>query len=327
MNAPMASVGVTYFGKLPSQRDFVKSTDNHQLLALLDGWAEQGLELLARDVEWKQHYDGAPQLSFAFVGSRSRVAVAGHFAPAHDASGRRYPFLTAARIEVSEPLAFMSRCPMALSGLWSDLATRTRQAIAADDALPVLNELGRARFAVQSPARQDPGLEAFLDHHSLGSLRDDMYAAGHGAPRLDRAIPALGLLLQPLLTQPRADLGRGLSLPLPVDPLLHAPAATFWLDLVAGFLARGHYELAVMMHAGDRPMMNLGFDGASGAGLHALLDPRVAATRNIDLTDPEWADDAVAGDPALGRLASYLAEDGLSLRRARDTFVETFFGA
>lgn len=327
MSAPATSVGVTYFGKLPSQRDFVKSTDNHQLLALLDRWAERGLESLARDVDWKQHYDNAPQLSFAFVGSRSHVAVAGHFAPAHDASGRRYPFLSAARIEVPEPLAFIRRCPMALSDLWTDLAQRAGRALGSSDTMAMLQELGQARFNIDPSNRRDARLEAFLDHHSLGSLRGAIRAPGQNEVRLERTIPALGVLLQPLLTRPRAELGRGLSLPLPADPLLQAPAATLWLQMIAGFVSRGHYELAVVVRPGDPATLVIGFDGASADGLHALLDPRVAATRNIDLANPVWADDAVEADPALGRLASYLAEDGLSLRRARDTFLETFLGA
>lgn len=320
------AVGVTYFGKLPSQRDFVKSTDNHQLLALLDRWADQGLELLARDVDWKQHYDAAPQMSFAFVGSRSRVAVAGHFAPAHDASGRRYPFLSAARIEVAQPMAFMARCPLALDGFWRSLATHTRSAMTAEDARPALHDLGSKRFAIGPAAHEEIAFDRFLDQHSIGSFQDALRTPGQTGVRLDRAIPALGLLLQPLLTRPRADLGRGLRLPLPANPELQTAAATLWLELASGFLARGHFELGVFMQPGPHPRLTLRFDGASSQGLHALLDPRVDTTRNIDLADPEWADDAVDADPALGRLASYLAEDGLTLRRARDTFAETFFG-
>lgn len=320
------AVGVTYFGKLPSQRDFVKSTDNHQLLALLDRWADQGLELLARDVDWKQHYDTAPEMSFAFVGSRSRVAVAGHFAPAHDASGRRYPFLSAARIEVVQPMAFMARSPLALDGLWRGLATHTHGAMGTEDAGPALRALGSKRFEIGPAAHEEEAFEAFLDQHSIGSFQAILQSPDRPRVRLDRAIPALGVLLQPLLTRPRANLGRGLRLPLPVNPELRTVAATLWLDLAAGFLARGHFELGVFMQSGPQPRLTLGFDGASSQGLHALLDPRVDTARNIDLADPEWADDAVDADPALGRLASYLAEDGLTLRRARDTFAETFFG-
>lgn len=327
MSTAVPSVGVTYFGKLPSQRDFVKSTDSHQLLTLLDRWAEQGLELLASDVDWKHQYDDAPPLCFAFVGSRSRVAVAGHFAPAHDVSGRRYPFLSAARIEVDEPLLFMTRCPIALSGLWDALAAHTGNVLAADDAQPLLDALAHARIPIRPSLRHDPVFERFLEQHSIGSLQDALAVAGEPPIRLKRTIPALGLLLQPLLTAPRVRLERGLTLPLPRDRDLHAPVATLWLDLVAGFVSRGRFELAIAIQTGARPRLVLGFDGASGPGLHALLDRRVAATRNIELTDPEWVDDAIAGDPTLARLASYLAEDGLGLGRARDTFAETFLGA
>lgn len=327
MSASAASVGISYFGKLPSQRDFVKSTENHQLLALLDRWAEQGVELLARAVDWKQHYDQATPMNFAFLGPRSRVAVAGHFAPSRDASGRRYPFLAAARLDVVQPGGFMARCPLALSRLWTSLARQTHGALDADDASPLLRELGATRFPAPDPAGCESAFLDFLERQTLDSLQH-LLARPDGPPvQLHRLLPALGLLLQPLLVQPQADLGRGLSLPLPADPMCLAPAATLWMDLISGFLARGSFEVAVFIRLGEQPELVLGFNGSNGRTLHGLLDPRVGAEQNIALADPEWVEDAIADDYGLRKLTSYLAEDELPLRLARDTFRETFFGA
>src|SRR5690606_25400719 len=64
---------LSYFGKLPSRGDFVRTPENHQLMVMLDRWAGGGLELLATDPGWKQLYDEAPPLHFAFLGSRSKL--------------------------------------------------------------------------------------------------------------------------------------------------------------------------------------------------------------------------------------------------------------
>src|SRR5699024_6110775 len=114
MKTITTAVSISYFGKLPSQGDFVKTNKNHQLVAMLDHWAGGGVELLSQDTGWKMTYDAALPLHFAFVGSRSQAAIGGHFVPSRDASERRFPFLVAARLDVTRPLAFMARMPLAL---------------------------------------------------------------------------------------------------------------------------------------------------------------------------------------------------------------------
>src|SRR5690606_25973473 len=117
----------SYFGKLPSRGDFVRTPDSHQLMMLLDRWAAQGLELLAGDPGWKQSYDQAPALHFAFVGSRSRLAIGGHYLPSRDSSQRRFPFLVATRSEVAQPLDFIGSSPLAMSRLWPRLGPQGPQ--------------------------------------------------------------------------------------------------------------------------------------------------------------------------------------------------------
>ncbi len=62
---------------------------------LLDQWLSQGLELVSVDPRWKQRYDQVGPCRFAFLGVRSKVALAGHMIPSVDSSGRRFPFVTA----------------------------------------------------------------------------------------------------------------------------------------------------------------------------------------------------------------------------------------
>ncbi|WP_150326518.1 type VI secretion system-associated protein TagF, partial [Enterobacter hormaechei] len=86
---------LSYFGKLPSRGDFVKSANNVQLLDTLDRWLAQGMELLAEAPDWKSTYDSWKPVQFAFLGSQSKLAIAGTLMASSDLSSRRFPFLTA----------------------------------------------------------------------------------------------------------------------------------------------------------------------------------------------------------------------------------------
>lgn len=323
---------LSYFGKLPSRGDFVRTPESHQLMLLLDRWAGQGVELLAADPGWKQTYDAAPALHFAFLGSRSKLAIGGHFLPSRDASQRRFPFLSATRFEVARPLAFIARSPLALSRLWTGLARHGGQALAAGDAGDVLRELAESRVAVSAdPALYEAPFLDFLDMQHLGSLQQLLRESGHPGLQLRHTLPALGLLMQPLVAGGPAQIDKGLSLPLPRDALYRPLVAAFWLDLVAAFLGRAEFELAILVRdahesgASNGARLLIGFNGADGRTLHAALDPHAAAGQLIRVDDAGWVEEQL-GDYALNRLASYLERDELSLRLARDTFTETFLG-
>lgn len=320
---------LSYFGKLPSRGDFVRTPESHQLMVLLDRWAGHGVELLAADTGWKQTYDAASPLDFAFLGSRSKLAIGGHFLPSRDASQRRFPFLSATRFEVGQPLAFIARSPLALSRLWLKLARHGRQALAAEDAAEVLREMSESRVAVSAdPALYEAPFIDFLDMQDIGSLQQLLRESGHPALQLRHTLPALGLLMQPLVAGGPAQIDKGLALPLPRDALYRPLVAAFWLDLVAGFLGRADFELAILIREGDGrggARLLIGFNGADGRTLHAALDPNAAAEQLIRVDDAEWVEEQL-GEYALNRLASYLERDDLSLRMARKAFAETFLG-
>lgn len=327
---------VGYFGKLPSRGDFVRTAENPPLMALLDRWAGQGVELLAQDPGWKQLYDDAAPLHFAFLGSRSRLAIAGHFLPSRDASARRFPFLSASRIEVLQPLGFIARSPLALARLWGQLARLGQQALAAEDAGEALRALAESRIAVNPDhGVYAAGFDDFLDLHDIGSVQALLRQSGHAQLRLKWLLPALGLLLQPVLTGGASQIDKALSLPLPRDPLYRPLLAAFWLDLISGFIGRADVELAVLVKEGvsaagsaldAAPQLIVGFNGADGRTLQAALDPNVATEQIIRVDDADWVEDHVGGDYALNKLVSYLERDELSLRVARKTFAETFLG-
>lgn len=326
-----AVVPLTYFGKLPSRGDFVRSANQANLVQTLDRWLSQGVELMATDARWKEVYDRAPSAHFAFLGVRSTVGMAGHLIASADSSGRRFPFVAAGTFAVDTPLAFIARCPLALAPLWTRFAQAARQAHGAEDASPVLNEIAQvnAEVGTAGGAGQDAPLHDYLELHTVGSLEAQLREAGHEVD-LRQSVLAVGLLLQPVLASASNELEKGLRLPLPADPLYQPLVATFWADLITPFLQRGDLELAIFLPQGPNaglPALTISFAGGSPSSLYALLDPAAGEELFVDLAQSQWVEDFTQDDYAVKKLSSYLQQPQLSLRQAIATFREAFLGS
>lgn len=324
-----APAEIVYFGKLPARGDFLRSGDNEGLTDRLDRWLTHGLELMARDARWKETYDQAAPASFAFLGVRSRAVVAGHLLASRDASGRRFPFVAAGRAEVDAPLPFMQCAPLALQPLWQHLHQACAAALDAADVVGPLNTLCQTALAVEADPRalRTPQVQ-FLELQTIGSLQAQLREADPGVD-LRRTLLALGLLLQPVPGSGASRLDKGVRLPLPAEPQQQSAVAALWLDLSARFLQRGDFEVAVFVPRAASacpPSLALGFSGDSPALLQAVLDPAAGQELFLDLSAPEWVEDAAGHDQAVRKLSSYLQQPQLSLAQARATFNEAFLG-
>jgi type VI secretion system protein ImpM len=325
----VVQTSIAYFGKIPSRGDFIKSSNHPQLLKTLDSWLARGMEMLAEDPRWKLIYEGIQPLHFAFLGSNSRLIIAGHLVASSDESSRRFPFLAATAIEVSRPLPFLARSPLALARLWMRTAEQMRPLLTKAEPSGALNALAQTHVAVDIDAGSGINDGAFLDFtefQTLAGLEQILVHDGHRVS-LRRSMLALGLLLQPVMASGSSHLEKGLTLPLPDDPFYRNLVATFWLDLVTRFLGNADFELATFMGSiNGRERLVIGFNGASPQTLHGVIDPRTYVEQNIDIDNPEWVDDHAASDPKINKLASYLDQPRLSLRVALDTFREAFIG-
>jgi type VI secretion system protein ImpM len=320
---------LAYFGKIPSRGDFVKSTHNPQLLQTLDRWVAQAMELLAEDPRWKIVYESAKPMHFAFLGSQSRLAIAGHLMSSHDVSSRRFPLLAATALEVERPLAFLARSPLAFARLWSRAATQMRTLYDCEEPGAALQALGDTQVPIDvGVANSHEGtFSDFVEHQTLAGLEQMLLASGHPV-RLRGAMLALGSLLKPVMQSRAPNLERGLTLPLPNDTFYRSLVATFWLELIAPFLAQADFEIAIFIGTiAERERLVIGFNGASAKTLHSVIDPQAYATHNIDIDDPEWIDDHAQNEHGISKLVSYLEQPELSLRMAVDTFREVFVGA
>jgi type VI secretion system protein ImpM len=315
------SARVGYFGKLPARSDFIKAADNLALAGLLDDWLAEMMNVLSADPRWKLNYDAMPPLHFAFVGTRSRRAIAGHLTASSDASQRRYPFLSMSAIEVDDPQGFLPRSPLVLAPLWQALDALSGDVMTADDPNPPLAALAAARVEIDPVATEHKqGFLDFLDRHNIVGL-EGMLANGSAR----RMILAVGLLLQPVRRSGAERLDRSLALPLPHAPRQRFLVAAFWLDLIAPFLLQADFELSLFItDLRGQPSLVVGFSGAAPETLAAIIDPRCAAEHQISFDHAGWVDELVAGDASVQKLSAYLEQGQLSLRSAHALFHETF---
>ena len=318
--APQAT-RVGYFGKIPTRSDFIKAVDNPALAALLDQWLAEVMNGLTLNPRWKQHYDALRPLPFAFVGNRSRRAIAGHILSSADQSQRRYPFLVMSALEVHEPAAFLARSPLVLAPLWDALAPLAAEVPAADDPAPALHALAASVMELDP---DDPDHSAafirFLDGHDIASLQAML---AHAPVR--QIVLALGLLLQPVKDDGQASLDRSLALPLPDEPRYRYLVAAFWLDLIAPFLRQGEFELCLFFaDLGERYVLVVGFNGAAPETLQAVIDPQCVDEQQISVHEADWVEQCTQADQRVQQLAAYLEQGQLSLRSVHALFHETF---
>ena len=325
----LSSVSLAYFGKIASRGDFVRSSQQGSLTQMLDQWLSQGLELVSVDPRWKQRYDQVGPCRFAFLGVRSKVALAGHMIPSVDSSGRRFPFVTAGSFDVDAPLPFMAHAPMALSRLWSRLETIGRDVTGAEDATASLGKAMQTRLEIDTGATAyATSFDDFLEMQTVGSL-EELLRAAHPRLELRRTLLAIGLLLQPVPASGVSRLDKGLALPLPDDPLYAPFVGAFWMSLVAPFLSRGDFELALFVlrrQPGGGSALCIGFSGGSPATLQAIFDVDKRDEAFVEVVSADWADEHADDDYAIKKLSSYLSQQQLSMGQAMKTFKECFLG-
>lgn len=310
---------IGYFGKVPARADFIKLAHDAAVMGMLDDWLAKVMTLLPSDARWRFHYDAMPPVSFALVGPARHHAVAGHLLPSRDQSGRRFPFLATRTLALSDPAAFVTRCPLAFAPLWMFLEQICPRVLA--DADPAASLQAIADSAVK--LGDENALPHWLEQGTVGSLD-----ALLGRPGVARLVLALGLLLQPVMHSQPAELHKSLVLPLPEDSTARYCVAAFWLELIAPFLRRARFDLALFVtRQEDRPVLVVGFCAALAETLRAVIDPLVGSEFQVHLRDTAWIDEQLQFDADVRVLASHLAQPDLPLPLARDLFMKTFIGA
>ena len=324
--APMLQqVRLGYFGKIPARGDFIKASDNHALVQLLDDWLAQVMSALTMEPRWKLNYDALAPLRFAFVGTRSRRAIAGRLEASSDLSQRRFPFMAMSAIDVADADAFLACSPLALAPLWQRIESLSTGLLChADPAAKLLALAGNVVELEPGGACHAAQFDAFLQNHTLASLQA-MLASPAFPVTARELLLGLGMLLQPVRQSARVRLEKNLVLPLPRDARQRELVASFWLHLILPFLQPLDFELALFFaQLGEAPVLLVGFCGADPHALRALIDPQAACERLIVLDQLDWVDEQLAQEPALRQLSACLQQEQLSLRSACAMFNDVF---
>lgn len=317
-----------YFGKLPSRGDFVRSSSGSALIHGIDQWMSQTMALLAEDPRWKIVYDAAAPVHFAILGAQSNAGLVGHMVTSQDTSGRRFPFVLAASFEVPDPARFLPYSPQALGPLWGHLDAQTRVAQQAQDFADMQEQLvwPPLELEVHTETLRD-NYKSFAQTLTLERLEASVALPGAETISIRQTVLALGLLLQPVLTQGHADLNKGLLLPLPRDPMQLPHVLTLWVDLVTRFFVRTPAETAIFVTLhGVQPVLVMGFHGASPVTLRSVIDTEAAHADNVNVAEAQWVEDWIGTDYGLRKLSNHLRDPSLSLAAAVDMFRETFLG-
>ncbi|HJV85040.1 MAG TPA: type VI secretion system-associated protein TagF [Noviherbaspirillum sp.] len=316
-----------FFGKIASRGDFVRSSPGAKVIALIDNWVTQGMELLIASPDWKNCYDSTAPIDFLFIGTRKKHAICGALIPSADASSRRFPFIAATLFEADESLAFLPLSPLVLERHTNHLRALIHHAAKAADVNDTLATLSEVPLEASfSQGRIIETYGQFLETTTIAMLEDalgicDTYAT----PR--QMILATGYLLQPVLTNHADPPQKGLIFPLPCDPAWFALVKALWLDLVSTFVQRAEFELSVFscMHFGT-PKLILTFNGTTPTIFRALLQEQTASALLVDVSNSAWVEDCLSLDSATSKLASYLEHGNLSLRQMVETFRQAFSG-
>jgi type VI secretion system protein ImpM len=328
MTSPATNVNVTYFGKIPSRGDFVKSGSSLPLLTSLDNWLARAMDSMSEDTRWKNIYDEVTPFHFAFLGPRSKVAIAGHFTASCDAAKRRFPFVTAGAMEVADSNMFTARSPLVLSRLWNRLSQLSAGAAASTDANQDLSVISGSSVQVELGSKAyEANFVDFLEMQTIGSLGSQLQNSGFKG-NCRQLILGLGLLLQPVMASGSNRLEKSLYLPLPNDPMYKYLTAAFWLSLINPFLQRADFELSIYIaQVKENQALVVGFSGASSLTLEAILNPKIAEDHFISFEDAAWVEESVLSDYGVTKLSSYLEQSQLSLGSAMQQFNEVFLGA
>lgn len=326
MSRPVA-IPVGYFGKIPTRADFVKASENAALSSMLDAWLAQAIDLLSADARWKRNYDALAPINFAFIGPRRGRAVAGHLVASTDQSGRRFPFLLMSTMAITTPATFVANSPLMLARLWNRLETISADVMRAQEPAPALQTAATTTVDFDpDSAASTAELNTFLEQQTVGSLDTMLRRAGfHVSTR--QILLALGLLLQPVMATSSSRLEKSLVLPLPAEALQRQQVAAFWMHLITPFLLRADFELSVFVTRQDeRPVLVLGFSGASAQTLQAIMDPQVGLEHHIGFDQLDWVEDQVSADYAIKKVSTYLAQGALSLKSAGESLHAAFIG-
>ncbi len=228
------------YGKLPGYGDFIHCNANSPEMQALDQWMQKGL-LFARtrlESPWEIRYFSAPLLHFIFFPENSRSFLAGTLKSSCDRSGRKYPFVTALRVDDAQfDFRFAPLAPVIFREFFRTSALLLREQITRLDAAEIAP-------AVQALSRQVPRdfylaiqpYREFLTRTTLGELWSP-HRDGSLFEKRFVIFQNLTAVLVPLRQQALSRISLILRFPLASQPERCSAEVSFWQEVVQQFVS------------------------------------------------------------------------------------------
>ena len=122
-------------------------------------------------------------------------------------------------------------------------------------------------------------------------------------------------------------MSKALVLPLARQASLLPLSISVWVNMVARFFKRTTAELALFVTSQrDRPILIIGFQGASPQTLVTVLDAQACEAENVQIAEAAWVEDWLESEYSIRKLSNALRDPSVSLSMAVDLFRETFLG-
>ncbi len=319
MHTQVISADYFYFGKCPARGDFLRSAGQHAMLSILDEWITKALEDYSSQQNDYANFDGMSGISFVFCNPKMPVALTGYLSASHDTSKRRFPLVTGCRLQIRHPEQFVAHAPLILDDLWQSTQQRNQNLLHIQDGAQLMQVLEQPCVLNDET---DSSYQAQVASYSLWQFA---HLLGLQPYNFVQSLIGLGLLLQPVVSQGAKKLNKVLLLPLAPIPAIHF-TATFWLDLITGFIKRHNIELSIMLWNQAKPLLMVGFQGADIAALSGMMRNNISSDHWVKVTEASWVDSYLENDAGLATLEQVLGDSQMSLLDATRLFKQVFLG-
>ncbi len=296
------------FGKARAHGDFLHVNAGHRAFVAFDDWLTHSVEWAAARAgpAWSEAFAKGAIHAFVFRVEPGAL-LTGAFGPSADRSGRKFPLVIAAPVEVDERQPRVPELlPLMLEPFW-DAAGRLLVDLETHAELDVRDAL--AGTVIEAPPPLAEARASYDEWTHVLPLSElwELTGLSDGAAAA-RTLQVLTEALRPLCNKERSDSPLSLRLPLGAAG---GAALCFWLD-VAGRLLQWKRCIPSFFwsHDGESGSLMLQPGMPPPSTLSELFLPTDARDEICDLTSPP-VEAVVAGLPPLSdRVAAALAHEG-----------------
>lgn len=306
-----------YYGKSPAHGDFLKSKGQSVLIQVLDQWITEALEQAMKSPLFQERYSKLPSFDFFIGNPQEKMFLVANLIASQDHSGRVFPMILGHLIEISQPQVNLLFAPFCYKKALINLSLLNKKLYQISGSMQLFDHLEKIKLNVEVPTNIE--CKALFDSHTMYSFSKLMNIS---TCELAQRMIGLGLLLQPILDNGVSQLNKVLAIPL--NEKYRLDIATFWVNLIASFLAEHNIEILIGILHGHKPMLIFGFQGAEISTLRDIFLQEFDHQQWVSLENAEWVDTYLKQNDRLALFEQSLCERQLSLNHGIRLFRQFF---